>query len=1347
MELEHSDSVNDMLAETAFPGGMDDLATLVMLFGRNRFGAIRHRVNDDGVDDDDLAATNKEGHTILSLAAKFGRLDLVRLVVENTRFSVIPNYVWAPIAAAVEHDRLPVVQYLFASVPGAKDATSPSTGDSLLHIAIQHFSHDVLRWLLDSCPTKTMVNLHGETLLHAAVRLNNGAALNWLDASEWQVDAQTADGSTALHIAIQHIENEDSLASMLQLLLSQNASVHVPNHAGVRPIDLASRSARISRLLRSEPVFRRDFALHCMVRNGNVNYVTGWLVEMHTKWPEPDSYGQAIANALSATDMDGRTMLMYAAMDFNARDGQAQLLELLLPLSDPASLQLRDHEDKNVVDYLVASGVTCIENAENWSNTKLVQLVHAVCHRGQLPYPMRLTQGLQSGTTPTQCPALCKWFHHSSKSTSLTKLAADGRWDELQQRLGATSDFPGINEVDVKGYSVLHHVCALGDKKTFKLLLQQTHLDLDLPTSKESKTALVLAADNGFHRIVRALLHAGANPNVNYALNGAALAARHATASASYKLIYDVWQVAQEYPHFHLVHVPNVDTVLKHLHHKQTAMHVAMLKPQPLKVLDELCNDAIDLDKQDVDGETALMVAARLGHKTNLEYLLRQDVDMDLCNHAGETALMLAALAGHLHIVHVLLAKLADMDILNKNGQHVVTLVQNEIAIHGATPDSRSTQLGQILTVLLKEAHTRENSPEYRDKVARRLVILSTDDAFRTDGFAKALTCNATLGQVFLNDCVRVDRHEVSFTKLEAVYGARANQSALHAIVNLDLPNAELTFMAKKACLEHVAFRRLLQIKWELFAQRKYIEQLLMHLLLLFTNTTSSLLIDNVDDAKAPSFAYRWYVFYGGIAAVVFVAVGCVVVQALRPRLFWRLARCLYDGSLVLDASVKIPDLAGKKKLVRRLLVAVTITVTLAVITPMYILATRHKKTLPTWFAPSNNLVLWATALYFAINEAREMRVGYRKYLSSHTNKVQLVIYLLILIVMVPMKFNYLPSPFALEVMVGGLISLALWVLSLQFLEVVHSASFLLPMMADLFGDIWNFFIVFNVFQLGLTITFYQLFSKHEFDPEHHEFFTLQSSFITTFFVAFGQAPTSALEAFSDAEKVLYTCAAVLMMLHSAVVVIILLNTLIAMMNKTVDGGLEKAKTQALISYAQCILRIEEARGLDENETFNLLHLGDATPVNESSPLAKPTATDLWLNPMFSEPISKVELGLSAEQNAALVQSATDRAAWATLLASVDATITEQLDYVHTGLLHVGHFTSMDVTTALRAELGLLGSTRQQLHAIVDEARRSRGVYRTQVLEKLHAHVKRRLHKLENHVQRVANVSVSSCTS
>ncbi|EQC27158.1 hypothetical protein SDRG_15060, partial [Saprolegnia diclina VS20] len=122
-ELEHSDSVNDMLAETAFPGGMDDLATLVMLFGRNRFSAIRHRINDDDVDDDDLAATNKEGHTILSLAAKFGRVDLVRLVVENTRFSAIPDYEWAPIAAAVEHDRLPVVEYLFASVPGAKDAT------------------------------------------------------------------------------------------------------------------------------------------------------------------------------------------------------------------------------------------------------------------------------------------------------------------------------------------------------------------------------------------------------------------------------------------------------------------------------------------------------------------------------------------------------------------------------------------------------------------------------------------------------------------------------------------------------------------------------------------------------------------------------------------------------------------------------------------------------------------------------------------------------------------------------------------------------------------------------------------------------------------------------------------------------------------------------------------------------------------------------------------------------------------------------------------------------------------------------------------------------------------------
>ncbi|KAG9413452.1 hypothetical protein AC1031_012670 [Aphanomyces cochlioides] len=57
--------------------------------------------------------------------------------------------------------------------------------------------------------------------------------------------------------------------------------------------------------------------------------------------------------------------------------------------------------------------------------------------------------------------------------------------------------------------------------------------------------------------------------------------------------------------------------------------------------------------------------------------------------------------------------------------------------------------------------------------------------------------------------------------------------------------------------------------------------------------------------------------------------------------------------------------------------------------------------------------------------------------------------------------------------------------------------------------------------------------------------------------------------------EVLDTYRTVLTMVHAAVVVVLLLDLLIAMMNTTLGQGLERAKTEAIASYAQCILRME----------------------------------------------------------------------------------------------------------------------------------------------------------------------------
>ncbi|KDO17786.1 hypothetical protein SPRG_16806 [Saprolegnia parasitica CBS 223.65] len=342
-----------------------------------------------------------------------------------------------------------------------------------------------------------------------------------------------------------------------------------------------------------------------------------------------------------------------------------------------------------------------------------------------------------------------------------------------------------------------------------------------------------------------------------------------------------------------------------------------------------------------------------------------------------------------------------------------------------------------------------------------------------------------------------------------------------------------------------------------------------------------------------------------------------------------------------------------------------------------------------------NHLILWCTSLYFVVTELEEMASsGTTVYWSSRVNQAQLLTNLAVLLVFVPMKFGLLPAPWAVQTGVGGAITIGLWMLSLQFLEVVPAAGYLLPMMSKLLDDVRNFFIFFGVVQMGLTITFYQLFRDQDVDA----FNTLGSSFVTTYFVAFGQLPLDALGAFDATDGFLSNCTLLLMMLHSAVVCILLLNVLLAMMNQTVDGGLEKAKTEALMSYAQCILRLEQSMHLDADATQELLHLIDSKTHARV------------LNPIFSEVVSNLDISLRPEHEASIRQDNTRKQLYKTTLTTVQAAIAEHIDDVTTKLRRVEHFsTDPNILRGFQPELEAIAVAEEALTSLFAEADKHRG--------------------------------------
>ncbi|OQR97280.1 hypothetical protein ACHHYP_12264 [Achlya hypogyna] len=1321
----------------------------------------------------------------MSVAAAFGNLDVIKLLVETSPYTTIPNYEWGPVEAAVQQDHVEVLEYLWGIIPDLQNKTAPDTGDSLLHVAADYCSGHAFKWLLPHFSNINLTNNAGDSPLHVAMREDNWYVINALLAIGVDTNAQNAEGDTVLHILLRLRGHEEEALDNVDCLLSEDVSPDTRNHAGERPVDLTD-DPRIIEMLEDEPIFRRDFPVHVIARNGRIRLMSDWLATMTATYPDENERHATIAAALTQPDkvrpnytfvsswphQGGRTVYMQAAMAFASDDDSLQSLDLLLPYIKPVDFSAQDNvashaeggrltDGKTILDHFLGRCyLACKKNRDQLTNVSLLRILDALVRLGKIELDSfdALPQELD-GFRPRLCPGYC--FDGGKSKAKLTKLAANHSWDELQKLLRKEVDATTLNDTDDMGYTALHHAAQLGHVETVRLLSEQPHVSLDeenlvMPHTatpnldNSDETALMLAAKANRPACVRLLLAAGADANVDYDFeeDAAGFDALRENANDAWRLVYDSWEVAFLYPAYYIVRVPNVSTVKQYLEARRSPLHVAMTLALSEDQLENCCDNHTDYDAQDTvprcpapkayafDGETPLTVAARHGVLSNVLFLLGHDVDVDIPTKAGASALMLAALGGHVAIVDMLLDHLADMDLVDAHGQTVFDLLELWLSKHGASPTPQST----ILDKLHKEAQIRENSPAYQEKLALSLVAMRTDEAFRHQGFAKVLSCSADLAQALLDDHIVVTRHDAAFheawrcyqaaahTHLDAVYGPTAATGALTAVVKLDTKDPIVTFETQKTCLEHPVFNRLLDIKWELFGQRKYLEQLLMNMLLLLTTTTSSLLFDDATTAAPPAAT-----FFVGMGAIVFVAFGFLAVQALRPTILWRLARLVHDGRLTLDPRVAIPNLPAKKTFVRRCLLAATLVATLVVTVPLLVFM-RHLD-VGSWFSVFNNIVLATTAVFFLHNELQEAKIGLRQYMASTMNVAQLLIYALVLLVFVPVNLDIVTVSTEFQVGLGGFLTLALWVLSLQFLEVVPSASFVLPMMSDLFGDISNFFILFSVFQVGLTITFYQLFRVKPADDSHDAFDGIGQSFMTTYFVAFGQLPTDALGVFTDATSGLYVFTALLMMLHSAVVVIVLLNVLLAMMNKTVDGGLEKAKTRALLSYARCILRLEEAMGLDADGTSSLLHLSLVAGTRERTPLV--SANGAVLNPVLGERVAKAQLGLTPAQADALYARTAAREAWQQRVQALGDVVDSEIAFLADGFDHVRHFIDSDVAKVFAEEFALLETTKAQLQATVDEARWSRGLFQDKVIAATEARVKKELAKLQSQMMRL----------
>lgn len=92
--------------------------------------------------------------------------------------------------------------------------------------------------------------------------------------------------------------------------------------------------------------------------------------------------------------------------------------------------------------------------------------------------------------------------------------------------------------------------------------------------------------------------------------------------------------------------------------------------------------EGADVDSVDENGNTPLMLAAKIGNPRMIKIILAHNPDINKQNHQGYTALMIAAEQGQFHITEQLIRNGADKSLTNHDG-----LTSGEIALRNGHAD------------------------------------------------------------------------------------------------------------------------------------------------------------------------------------------------------------------------------------------------------------------------------------------------------------------------------------------------------------------------------------------------------------------------------------------------------------------------------------------------------------------------------------------------------------------------------------------------------------------------------------------------------------------------------------
>lgn len=667
--------------------------------------------------------SDRRGLSPLTLAAEMNRIDVVKLMVEQSPNLDVPNVVggWTALHSASSQGHVEMVQLLVSA--GARVEIGDREGWTALHfssdlgclevmkilvaagadvnsttaeqytplyLACQSGHIGAVRWLLEQEVMLDRSDKDGWTELHAACSKNHESVVKLLlDKTpdiKGYVNARTSDGITPLYLAAQH-----GFSQLAKLLISSGAEVNCHEEEGFAPLHVACQGGhyQVVKVILESP----DSEVNLVAKTDTAWYPIHFATqENHAEVVELLIKNGAIVDALSS---DGHTPL-----HLSAGCGNLECLKVLIS---------RGHANPAVADHM---GWCPLHHASQNGHLETVrQLIESQkqtedrSFRDDEAIKNFVDLKTKDGDTSLLIAVL---NNHISIAEFLLKCGASVNEEHLSEKSNEEQ-----NGASDECLSVLHAACEVGNPTMIHMLVNHG-AKVEVKDGK-GWSPLHCLAESGNVDCIDSLFS-----NFMLTLKHSKLSKKESVSSTS-----DV-QTKEDMssndgdmtpsPVFPSPYMSNIPRLV------ETQISTA------ISSIPEEDRDSYKyiLDAQTSDGHTPLFVAAHCGQLDTVRHLLKLGARTDIVDYLGWSPLHAASAKGHTEVVQTLLSS-TGLDV-NRRTYHGFT------SLYLSIQEQRTKTAEYLLSEALADPNLSENQGSCPLHVASQNGMADTIESLMVSG-------------------------------------------------------------------------------------------------------------------------------------------------------------------------------------------------------------------------------------------------------------------------------------------------------------------------------------------------------------------------------------------------------------------------------------------------------------------------------------------------------------------------------------------------------------------------------------------------------------------------------------